>query len=50
VLSAQDMIKAILSIDGPDIEAIVTFGANLPFARPGQGKRALARQTGPADQ
>ena len=33
VLSAQDMIKAIRSIDGPDIEAIVAFGANLPFAR-----------------
>ena len=33
VLSAQDMIKAIHSIDGPDIEAIVAFGANLPFAR-----------------
>jgi maleate isomerase len=33
VLSAQDMIKAARSIDGPDIEAIVAFGANLPFAR-----------------
>ena len=33
VLSAQDMIKAIRSIDGPEIEAIVAFGANLPFAR-----------------
>ena len=33
VLTAQDMIKAIKSIDGPDIEAIVAFGANLPFAR-----------------
>src|ERR1041384_3407830 len=33
VLSAQDMIKAARSIDGPDVEAIVAFGANLPFAR-----------------
>ena len=33
VLSAQDMIKAIRSIDGPDVEAIVAFGANLPFAK-----------------
>lgn len=33
VLSAQDMIRAIKSIDGPDIEAIVQFGANLPMAR-----------------
>ncbi|MDP1962606.1 MAG: hypothetical protein Q8K93_10445, partial [Reyranella sp.] len=32
VLTAQDMIKAIRSIDGPDVEAIVAFGANLPFA------------------
>jgi len=33
ILSAQDMIQAIKSIDGPDIEAIVQFGANLPFAK-----------------
>lgn len=33
VLSAQDMIRAIKAIDGPDVEAIVQFGANLPFAR-----------------
>jgi maleate isomerase len=33
VLTAQDMIKAIRSIDGPDVEAIVAFGANLPFAK-----------------
>jgi len=33
VLTAQDMIKAIKSIDGPDVEAIVAFGANLPFAK-----------------
>ena len=33
VLTAQDMIKAIKAIDGPDIEAIVQFGANLPMAR-----------------
>jgi maleate isomerase len=32
-LTAQDMIKAIRSIDGPDVEAIVAFGANLPFAK-----------------
>src|SRR4029079_14430938 len=38
VLTAQDMIKAIRSIDGPDVEAIVAFGANpgLP-ARPAPG-------------
>ena len=33
VLTAQDMIRAIKAIDGPDVEAIVQFGANLPFAR-----------------
>src|SRR4029450_9725923 len=33
VLTAQDMIKAARSIDGPYVEAIVAFGANLPFAR-----------------
>jgi maleate isomerase len=33
VLTAQDMIQAIKSIDGPDIEAIVQFGANLPMAK-----------------
>ena len=33
VLTAQDMIKAARSIDGPDVEAIVAFGANLPFAK-----------------
>ena len=33
MLTAQDMIKAARSIDGPDIEAIVAFGTNLPFAK-----------------
>jgi maleate isomerase len=33
VLTAQDMIRAIKAIDGPDVEAIVQFGANLPMAR-----------------
>ena len=33
VVTAQDMIRAIRAIDGPDIEAIVQFGANLPMAR-----------------
>jgi maleate isomerase len=33
VLSAQDMIRGIRAIDGPDIEAIVQFGANLPMGR-----------------
>lgn len=33
VLTAQDMIQAARSIDGDDIEAIVAFGANLPFAK-----------------
>lgn len=33
VLTARDMIQAIKAIDGPDIEAIVQFGANLPMAR-----------------
>jgi maleate isomerase len=33
ILTAEDMIKAIKSIDGDDIEAIVQFGANLPMAR-----------------
>ncbi len=33
VLTAQNMIKAIRSIDGDDIEAIVAFGANLPFGK-----------------
>jgi maleate isomerase len=33
VLSAQDMIKAAKSIDSSDVEAIVAFGANLPFAK-----------------
>ncbi len=33
VLTAHDMIEAIKSIDGPDVEAIVQFGANLPFAK-----------------
>ena len=27
------MIRAIKAIDGPDVEAIVQFGANLPMAR-----------------
>ena len=33
VLTARDMIEAIKSVDGADIEAIVQFGANLPMAR-----------------
>jgi maleate isomerase len=33
VLTARDMIEAIKAVDGPDIEAIVQFGANLPMAR-----------------
>ena len=33
VLSAQDMIQAARSIDGDDVEALVAFGANLPFAK-----------------
>ena len=33
MLTARDMIEAIKSIDGPDVEAIVQFGANLPMAR-----------------
>jgi maleate isomerase len=33
VVTAQDMIRAIKAIDGPDVEAIVQFGANLPMAR-----------------
>jgi maleate isomerase len=33
VLTARDMIQAMKSIDGPDVEAIVQFGANLPMAR-----------------
>ena len=33
VLTAQDMIRAMRSIDGDDIEAIVQFGANLPMGR-----------------
>lgn len=33
IVTAQDMIKAIKAIDGPDVEAIVQFGANLPMAR-----------------
>jgi maleate isomerase len=33
VLTAQDMIAAIKAVDGPDVEAIVQFGANLPMAR-----------------
>ena len=33
MLSARDMIAAIRSVDGDDIEAIVQFGANLPMAR-----------------
>jgi maleate isomerase len=33
ILTARDMIEAMRSIDGPDIEAIVQFGANLPMAR-----------------
>lgn len=33
VLSARDMINAVKSIDGDDVEALVAFGANLPFAK-----------------
>ncbi len=33
ILTAQDMIQGMRAIDGPDIEAIVQFGANLPMAR-----------------
>ena len=33
VLSSQDMIKSIRSVDGQDVEAIIAFGANLPFAK-----------------
>ncbi len=33
MVTAQDMIRAIKAIDGPDVEAIVQFGANLPMAR-----------------
>jgi maleate isomerase len=32
VLTAKDMITAVKSIDGDDVEALVAFGANLPFA------------------
>jgi maleate isomerase len=33
VLTARDMIEAAKSIDGDDVEALVAFGANLPFAK-----------------
>ena len=33
ILTARDMIEAIKAVDGPDVEAIVQFGANLPMAR-----------------
>jgi maleate isomerase len=33
VLTAKDMINAVKSIDGDDVEALVAFGANLPFAK-----------------
>ena len=33
VLTAKDMISAVKSIDGNDAEALVAFGANLPFAK-----------------
>lgn len=33
MVGAQDMIAALRSIDGSDVEAIVQFGANLPMAR-----------------
>lgn len=33
VLTAKDMIDAARSIDGEDVEALVAFGANLPFAK-----------------
>jgi len=32
-LSARDMIAGLKKIDGPDVEALVQFGANLPMAR-----------------
>jgi len=31
-ISAADMIAALKSIDGPDVEALIQFGANLPLA------------------
>lgn len=31
-VTAQDLIGALRSIDGPDVEALVQFGANLPMA------------------
>ena len=31
-ISARDMIEALRSIDGPDVEALIQFGANLPLA------------------
>lgn len=33
MLTAADMIEALRKVDGPDVEAIVQFGANLPGAR-----------------
>jgi maleate isomerase len=33
VLTAQDLIAALRSVDSDDVEAIVQFGANLPMAR-----------------
>ena len=31
-VTARDMIDALRSIDGPDVEALIQFGANLPMA------------------
>ena len=31
-ITAADMIQALRSIDGPDVEALIQFGANLPLA------------------
>ena len=31
-VTAKDMIAALRSIDGPEVEALVQFGANLPMA------------------
>ena len=33
ILTTHDMIQGLRAIDGPDIEAIVQFGAILPMAR-----------------
>jgi maleate isomerase len=31
-IGARDMIEALKSIDSPDVEALIQFGANLPLA------------------